>query len=330
VSADSAEEPSQFAPRELMRSLAERSAFGAAAAGLVTFVVFVVVAPNFLSGNSITSILAIAAELGIVAVGVTLLMIGGEFDLSVGSVLGLSALSVPLLMSGGLPAILAVMIGFLIAATVGAISGVIVARTLAPSLIVTLGGLFFWRGVVLMLTGGFPVAVKQDDPLFVLFSSEIYGVNVSVFWLIAVVLLGSFLLYRTRLGNWIFATGGNPTAARQMGVPTARVKVTLFVIASCLAALAGMIQMTRFGSVDALRGQGVELVAIAATVIGGTRLQGGAGSVWGTAFGVTTLAMIELGLLLAGIPGYFYQATVGLLLILAVLVNLYIGRGAAR
>jgi simple sugar transport system permease protein len=321
-------EPVAFGER--LRSLVERSAFGAAMAGLVTFVAFVIIAPNFLSANSVTSILAIAAELGIVAVGVTLLMIGGEFDLSVGSVLGLSALSVPLLMSFGLPAILAVLIGFAIAATIGAINGVIVARTLAPSLIVTLGALFFWRGVVLMLTGGFPVAVKQDDPLFVLFSSEIYGVNVSVIWLVAVVLLGSFLLYRTRLGNWVFATGGNPVAARQMGVPTTRVKITLFVIASVLAALAGMIQMTRFGSVDALRGQGVELTAIAATVIGGTRLQGGAGSVWGTAFGVTTLAMIELGLLLAGIPGYFYQATVGLLLILAVMINLYIGRGAAR
>lgn len=330
MSASTARERRQSSIGELIRGLAERSAFGAAMAGLVTFAAFVIIAPNFLSANAITSILAIAAELGIVAVGVTLLMIGGEFDLSVGSVLGLSALSVPLLMSFGLPAILAVLIGFLIAATVGAINGVIVARTLAPSLIVTLGALFFWRGVVLMLTGGFPVAVQRDDPLFVLFSSKIYGVNVSVIWLVAVVLLGSFLLYRTRLGNWIFATGGNPTAARQMGVPTGRVKITLFVIASMLAALAGMIQMTRFGSVDALRGQGVELVAIAATVIGGTRLQGGAGSVWGTAFGVTTLAMIELGLLLAGIPGYFYQATVGLLLILAVLINLYIGRGAAR
>ena len=315
---------------EVIRSLTEKSAFGAAMAGLVTFAAFVIIAPHFLSGNSIASILAIAAELGIVAVGVTLLMIGGEFDLSVGSVLGLSALSVPLLMSFGLPAILAVLTGFAIAATIGAINGVIVARTLAPSLIVTLGALFFWRGVVLMTTGGFPVAVQRDDPLFVLFSSEIYGVNVSVIWLVAVVLLGSFLLYRTRLGNWIFATGGNPTAARQMGVPTTRVKVTLFMIASVLAALAGMIQMTRFGSVDALRGQGVELTAIAATVIGGTRLQGGAGSVWGTAFGVLTLAMIQLGLLLAGIPGYFYQATVGLLLIVAVLINLYIGRGAAR
>ena len=141
--------------------------------------------------------------------------------------------------------------------------------------------------------------------------------------MIGVLVILSFVLHRTQFGNWIFATGGNQTAARQTGVRTRSVKVRLFMLTACLAALAGMIQMTRFGSVDALRGQGIELTVIAATVIGGTRLQGGGGSVWGTAFGVITLAMIELGLLLAGIPGYFYQATVGLLLVLAVLINLY-------
>ena len=313
-----------------LRRLSESSSFGAAISAIVALVVFAVIAPNFLSPLSISAILAIAAEVGIIAFGVTLLMVAGEFDLSVGSVLGLCALSVPLLMSIGVPALVAIALGFAIAASIGAINGLLVTRTRAPSFIVTLGALFFWRGVVLMLTGGFPVRVNQSEPVFQVFSAKIAGFNVSVVWMIAVVLILSFLLHRTQFGNWIFATGGNDVAAREMGVNTKSVKVRLFVLTACLAALAGMIQMTRFGSVDALRGQGIELTVIAATVIGGTRLQGGAGSVWGTAFGVTTLAMIELGLLLAGIPGYFYQATVGLLLILAVLVNLYTSKSVHR
>lgn len=306
-----------------LQQLTQASAFGAAIAGLITFVVFMIIAPNFLTAPSLSAVLAIAAEAGIVAFGVTLLMIAGEFDLSIGSVLGLSALSVPLMMSAGIPAVLAILIGFAIAATIGAINGVLVTRTRAPSFIVTLGALFFWRGVVLMLTGGFPVRVNRDEPVFQIFSAELNRFNISILWMLGVLVVLSFVLHRTQFGNWIFATGGNQTAARQTGVRTRTVKVRLFMLTACLAALAGMIQMTRFGSVDALRGQGIELTVIAATVIGGTRLQGGAGSVWGTAFGVTTLAMIELGLLLAGIPSYFYQATVGLLLIVAVLINLY-------
>ena len=306
-----------------LRQLSQASAFGAAIAAVIAVVVFAIIAPNFLSARSLSAILAIAAEAGIVAFGVTLLMVAGEFDLSVGSVLGLCALSVPLMMSVGVPALPAILIGFLIAASIGAINGVLVTRTRAPSFIVTLGALFFWRGVVLMLTGGFPVRVNRDEPIFQIFSAELGGFNVSIIWMIGVLIVLSFVLHRTQFGNWIFATGGNQNAARQTGVRTRTVKVRLFMLTACLAALAGMIQMTRFGSVDALRGQGIELTVIAATVIGGTRLTGGAGSVWGTAFGVTTLAMIELGLLLAGIPSYFYQATVGLLLVIAVLINLY-------
>ncbi len=159
--------------------------------------------------------MAIAAEAGIVAFGVTLLMIAGEFDLSVGSVLGLSALSVPLMMSVGVPALPAILLGFVIAASIGAINGMLVTRTRAPSFIVTLGALFFWRGVVLMLTGGFPVRVDRDEPIFQIFSAEFGEFNISILWMLGVLVILSFVLHRTQFGNWIFATGGNQTAARR-------------------------------------------------------------------------------------------------------------------
>src|ERR1700752_3412617 len=149
-----------------LRQLTQASALGAAIAAAITVVVFAIIAPNFLSPRSLSAVLAIAAEAGIVAFGITILMIAGEFDLSVGSVLGLCALSVPLMMSVGVPAIPAILIGFVIAATIGAINGVLVTRTRAPSFIVTLGALFFWRGVVLMLTGGFPGNANRDEPVF--------------------------------------------------------------------------------------------------------------------------------------------------------------------
>ena len=313
--------PRRPRPGAARAALRSRPTAGAAAATAAAFVVFSLWADHFLTLQATSSYLTIAAELGIVALGVTLLMVAGEFDLSVGSVLGLSALLVPLLVQKGVPPTLAILLGLLAAAAVGASSALIVTYTQAPSLIVTLGAMMFWRGVIFALTGGFPVPVQQDTPVFKLFSAQWHGFNVSIVWLLGLVAVLSFVLLRTPFGNWIFATGGNPEAARKTGIPTRRVKVTLFVVSSLLAALAGMIQMTRFGSVDALRGQGIELPAVAAAVIGGTRLEGGAGTIMGTAFGVITFGMIQVGLQLATVPGYFYQALVGLVLVVAVLVH---------
>src|SRR5262245_18966970 len=138
----------------------------------LTFVIFSIVADNFLTLEATTSYLTLAAESGIVALGVTMLMIGGEFDLSVGSVLGLTALLVPLLVLRGVPAIVAVPMGLGAGALIGAINGVLVTVTQAPSLIITLGALLFWRGVVFALTGGFPVAVDTKEPVYRIFSSS--------------------------------------------------------------------------------------------------------------------------------------------------------------
>lgn len=295
---------------------------GAAVTTVITFVVFSLTAEYFLTWKATGSYLTIASELAVVAVGVTLLMIAGRFDISVGSTLGLSALTVPLLMEAGVPVLPAVLAGLLAAGLLGLTNGLLVTYTLAPSLIITLGSMMWWRGLIFFLTKGFPVPVKMEEPLFKVFSTQWLGwFNVSVLWMIALVLILSFVLLRTPFGNWIFATGSNPEAARKLGIPIARVTITLYILAAVLAGLAGIIQMSRFGSVDPLRGQLVELRVIAAAVIGGTRLHGGAGSVWGTAFGVITFGMIQVGLQLARVPGYFFEALVGLVLILAALAN---------
>jgi len=299
---------------------------GAVLATCVTLLVFSIWADFFLTFDSATSYLTISSELGIIAIGIAMLMIVGEFDLSVGSVLAFSAAFVPLLMTHGVPAEVAILVGFVAAGAIGATHGIIVTTTEIPSLIVTLASLMVLRGVVLMMTGGFPVPVDQSEPIFKVFASQWHEIPVSVLWFGALTVILSFVLLRTPLGSWIFATGGGLLAARKSGIPTTWVKIGLFMLTSLLAATAGMIQMTRFASVDPLLGQGIELTVIAAAVIGGCSLKGGHGSVVGAAFGVITFGMIQVGLQLASVPGYFFQASVGFILLAAMTIQIYSGR----
>ncbi len=296
-------------------------------ATLCVFLVFTIWAPYFLTTQSIASTLTLTAELGIVAMGVTLLMIAGEFDLSVGSVLGISSVLVPWLAIHGVWLGLAIPAALLVAAAIGFVNGLLVITTRIPSFIVTLGGLLWWRGVLFVVTQGFPLDVPTASPLFQPFAGQLpNGINYSAFWLLGLFIVLTLVLERTGFGNWIFASGGNERAARHMGVPVDRVRLILFVLTATLAGLAGLIQVGRYNSVDANRGSGLELEAIAAAVIGGARLSGGYGSVLGTVLGCLMVGMIRNGLVLAGVASYWYQALIGLLIVAAVIVNQWTGR----
>jgi simple sugar transport system permease protein len=313
----------------VLRGLVRAESFGAGAATVISFVVFAAWAPHFLTTQSLASAVQVAAELGIVAIAVTLLMIAGEYDLSVGSIIGFAALVGAEALKAHWPEPLALLAAFVAAGVVGLINGVLVAFTRAPSLIVTLAAMFVWQGVVYVVTQGFAISVTLSGVSQALFDGTFHGFAVSAIWWVALLLIMGVVLLRTPVGNHIFATGGNLPAARSLGVPVRRIKVGLFVLTALAAALVGVIQLVRFGSADPTLGQNVELTAIAATVIGGTRLQGGAGTVLGTAFGCLTLGFIEVGLQLASVPTYFFQGLVGLILLAAVLINLYLrgGRG---
>jgi simple sugar transport system permease protein len=327
--------PLRGAPRGLARVtglLTGRPETGALIAALTVFVVFTVWADNFLTRQSLASTLTLAAELAIVAMAVTLLMIAGEFDLSVGSVLGASSILVPWLMvTHDVPAVLAVPTALAAATSIGFLNGIVVITTRIPSFIVTLGGLLFWRGVVFVITEGFPITVPREAKIFDFFSYRaqdgvLSGFNVSALWFGGLAVVLAFVLTRTTTGNWIFASGGNERAARSMGVPVDRLRVVLFMLTAACAGLAGVIQVGRFSSVDANRGLNLELEAIAAAVIGGSRLSGGYGSVIGTALGCLMIGMIRNGLILAGVASYWYQAIIGLLIVAAVIVNQTAGR----
>jgi simple sugar transport system permease protein len=318
---------------EAFRRLMLRPEATSIAAVVILFIVFTVLSPQ-LFPNKLTfiSIMAVAAELGIVSIGVTLLMIGGHFDLSVGAVLGLTSfVCVSLMRDYGLSPIVAAPAAAAVGAALGWLNGIVVVRFRIHSFVVTLGTMLIWRGILIALTGGFPMTVAIPPGFKNIMASPLLdGFRMSMLWFLAIGLAGTFLLSRTRLGNWIQARGQNEQAARNLGVPVDRVTVILFMITSALAAVAGVIQVARFSSVDALRGEGIELQAVAVTVIGGTLLAGGYGSVIGTILGAVTFGMIQVGLVLAGAPGHFFRTLTGVIVVGAVILNTSVARRMAK
>ena len=300
---------------------------GACVATLVLFILFAWWGENFLSVYSLNTMMFVVAEWGIIALGFTLLMIAGEFDISVGSVLALCGVLAIFMLNAGLPPPIAVVMTLIIGVAIGLLHGLAVVKLGVPSFIVTLAGMMFWRGIVLVITDGFPIALgglmaTEKPDFFQIFSYRFDNAfSISVIWFVVVAVILGFILHRTRFGNWIFATGGNKLSAIQAGVPVNRVKLILFGLTGGLASLAGIIQMTRYGSVDPLRGELLELRAIAAIVVGGTLLMGGYGSILGTVLGVLLVAIVRQGLVLAQAPQMLFESFVGLLIVIAVIIN---------
>jgi simple sugar transport system permease protein len=318
---------------EAARRLMLRPESTSLAAAVILFIAFTILSPD-LFPNKLTyiSFMSVAAELGIVSIGVTLLMIGGHFDLSAGAVLGLcSFVCVVLMRDYGFPSILAALASVAVGAALGAVNGLLVVRFRIHSFVVTLGTMLIWRGVVIALTGGFPVMAPIPPGFKAVMAGPLLdGFKMSMLWFFAIGALGTFLLTRTRFGNWVQARGQNEQAARNLGVPVDRVSIILFMLTSALAAVTGVIQVARFSSVDALRGEGIELQAVAVTVIGGTLLSGGYGSVIGTILGSITFGMIQVGLVLAGAPGHFFRTLTGVIVVGAVILNTSVARRMAR
>jgi len=297
-------------------------ALGALIAFSAIFVTFSVIAPKFLTLRSLTGIFTLVSELGIITIGEAFLMISGEFDLSVGGVYALGG-ALFVVLANSLPSFLAFIITLGVAAFIGYVNGMITLRGGIPSFITTLGTMMITRGILLVATGGFSLTYKGDNFVPTILSKLIgRGFRPSHIWFIALALLFSFVLTRTRYGNWVFASGGNKEIARMKGVNTDSVKLRNFIISAVMAAIAGCMAISRFKFANVAFGTGYELEAIAAVVIGGTSLFGGYGTILGAALGAFLIGMIRIGLVLAGVPGYFYKALVGAVLITAALINI--------
>jgi simple sugar transport system permease protein len=298
---------------------------------LLVWIFFAVIAGGpFVSAAGTAAYLNAAAPLGILAVAVSLLMIGGEFDLSVGSVIGASGMIVMLLtVEAGWPLAGAIPAAFALSAGIGLANGLLVVRTNVPSFLVTLGTLFVVRGLTIALSRGLTgrtqigglTTAPDYDVWRVLLASDAGGIRIGVVWWLALALLATWVLRRTRAGNWVHAAGGGPDAARNAGVPVHRVKVSLFITTSLAGAFIGIMQAVRFTGADALRGTGQEFNAIIAAVIGGTLLTGGYGSALGAALGALVFGMVQQGIVITGANADWFQVFLGAMLIAAVLVN---------
>ncbi|MFK0274090.1 ABC transporter permease [Ensifer sp. NPDC090286] len=340
----------------LMASLIRKPELGALA-GLVFVLVFFLTtaSPQMFTLAGVMNFMAPAAQLGILAVAAALLMIGGEFDLSIGSMIAFSGMIFgAAVVAWGLPLSVAIVLTLAVAALLGITNAQIVMRTGLPSFIVTLAFLFVLRGLSLVglkwVTGGATQMrgikdAASNSPLAPFFSGDAFkglfqyladhdliakfpngtpavpGVPVELLWFLAIALAATYLLVRTRFGNWIFAAGGDANAARNSGVPVARVKTTLFILTACAAALVAILTVLDAGSTDARRGFQKEFEAIIAAVIGGCLLTGGYGSAIGAFFGSIIFGMVLIGLTYTQIDQDWYQVFLGGMLLLAVFFN---------
>ncbi len=327
----------------LARRLLARPELGAVGGAVAVWIFFALVAGDrgFLTLRGTATYLEVAAELGILAVAVALLMIGGEFDLSVGSIIGASGMLMTILAvqyGWNLWAALLAVVVFAVAA--GLFNGYLVIKTGLPSFIVTLATLFIFRGATIgltrLLTGRTQLGGLNEssgyDLAHTLFAGDIpiagVGFPVSILWWVALAALATWLLLRTPFGNWIFGAGGDARAARNTGVPVERVKVTLFVGTALAASFIGVMQAVAFSGADVLRGELREFFAIIVVVIGGTLLTGGYGSAIGAVFGALIFGMVRQGIVFAGVDADWFQVFLGVMLLLAVLINHWVRRRA--
>ena len=286
----------------------------------------------FLSSENLRGMLGLLPEVGLVAIGVTVLLICGEFDLSVGSMFAFMPVSVALMTDRGIPFVPAMLLGLAIAAAVGFGNGFITLAFNIPSFITTLGMLFIVRSLTVVITGGFPPLLASDLPLgvFTQFVGPGGMLRASFIWFIIIALIAGVMLAGSNFGNWIRATGGFLDAAAAMGVPVWRVKMTCFVMCSVLAGFGGSIQVFRLGAPLPSIGDGLELQAVAAAVIGGTALRGGVGTVLGAVVGALLIRVIDNGLVLSQVDANWFKCAVGGLTIFAVVVNSWLRRTARR
>jgi simple sugar transport system permease protein len=326
----------------------------------VIFFFFIIAGDSgMFAADGILNWATVSAQFTIIAVGACLLMIAGEFDLSVGSMIGFAGIVMAITaVHLGWPMWLSILFTFACAMAIGWMNGYLVIRTGLPSFIVTLAFLYILRGLTIWLSilftrrtiiGGVKKAAEGDwlAPIFggtvgsgfcrwladvgimgryADGSPLIGGVPALLVWALGLIVVANFILKRTRFGNWIFAAGGDAQAAMYMGVPVQRVKIILFMFTACCATIFATCQVMEFGSAAADRGMLKEFEAIISVVIGGALLTGGYGSVIGAALGALIFGVVQQGLYFAGVESSLFRVFLGMILLIAVVFNNYIRR----
>lgn len=329
--------------RPLALRLLARPEVGVFLGAVAVLVFFLIAAPSVRQGSSMATVFYQSSTIGIMALPVALLMIGGEFDLSSGVAVITSALTASML-SYQLTANVwtGVIVALVVSLAIGALNGWMVVRTGLPSFLVTLGTFLILQGVNLAVTKLVTGNVATDDISDMdgfgqakrIFASSVdiggVEVKITIFYWLAFAALATWVLLRTKYGNWIFAVGGDKESARAVGVPVNFTKITLFMLVGFGAWFVGMHNLFSFNSVQSGEGVGQELIYIAAAVIGGCLLTGGYGSAIGPVFGAFMFGMVNQGIVFAGWNPDWFKAFLGVMLLGAVLINLWVQRTATR
>lgn len=302
------------------------------AIGLIAVALFFTLqTANFWSPQTMTAISSIAATVGIVSIGVTMLMMSGEFDLSVGQNFAFVPIIWAILfVSNDWNEWIALVVALGIGGLVGVVNGLVTTVFRIPSFIATLGMYFVLLGLNNLLIAGHQLIMFDPSLAMTLLGGRI-GTSpfyMPVIWLLVIAVIFWFVTTRQAYGNWTLATGGDAGPAKAMGVPTIRVKRINFVISSTLAGLAGCMQFAYLKGVTQAQGDNYELLAITAAVLGGTSLFGGSGTIWGSVLGAILLSSIQIGLVLIGVPGSFYVTFIGVMLVVVVIANTRLNRFA--
>ncbi|MET7295653.1 ABC transporter permease [Streptomyces griseoloalbus] len=329
--------------RPLALRLLARPEVGVFLGAVAVMVFFLFAAPPVRDGSSMANILYQSSVIGIMALPVALLMIGGEFDLSAGVAVVASALTASMLSYQlTLNVWVGVIVALVVSLAVGMFNGWMLVRTGLPSFLVTLGTFLILQGVNLavtkLVTGNVATDSISDmdgfDQAKAIFASsfDVAGVQVkiTVVWWLVFAALATWVLLRTKYGNWVFAVGGNKDSARAVGVPVTFTKISLFMLVGFGAWFVGMHNLFSFNTVQSGEGVGQELIYIAAAVIGGCLLTGGAGSAIGPVFGAFMFGMVQQGIVYAGWNPDWFKAFLGVMLLGAVLINLWVQRTATR
>ncbi len=287
---------------------------------VILFVALAIASPHFLTSTNLASVARQTAVINIMSLGMTLIIIAGGIDLSVGAILAMSGVLGAMAMQRGLPVAAGMVIGIAAGLFWGAVNGFLTARLRIAPFIVTLGTLGIIRGLTLIITDGLPVHGVPPSFSF-LGEGNLLRVPVVLWVLVGCALLTHVILENTRLGRYAFAIGSNPDAAVYAGVPVAFNTTMVYALGGMLTGVAGMIEASRLMTGQPAAGNGYELQAIAAVVIGGGSLHGGEGSVIGTLIGAFIMGLLSNGSDLLGVSPYLQQAIIGAVIILAVTVD---------
>lgn len=289
---------------------------------VVLVVIFSLLSSNFLTAGNMINLFRQIAINGLIAIGMTMVITTGGIDLSVGSILGLTAMVSAYLMVTGVPPIIAVLVCLALGALLGLINGFIIAQYKLQAFIVTLATMTTFRGLTYVISDGKPISNISDSALFSFIGKgDILGIPIPIFIFFIAFGIAYVVLNKTVFGRNVYATGGNETAAKLSGVDVKKTHIMVYVISGFLAALAGLILISRLNSAQPTLGDGYELDAVAAVVIGGTSLAGGRGRISGTLIGILILGVISNGLNIIGVSSFYQEIVKGLIILVAVFLD---------